>query len=63
MYPQPFKKIVEQQPKQDYISLKNIKHLHAKVQTQTTNDGIEGMQYLFDKHNMQRIENCTQVKL
>ena len=49
--------IVEEEAKQDYIGLEDIKHLYGREkETQGISDGIEDMQYLFDGHDMRLIE-------
>ena len=56
------KDIVEEQANQDYIGIEDIKHLYPRVKTQTTDNGIQGMRYLFDEHDMRLIEDGTRVK-
>ena len=51
-YGQPLKDIVEEQANQDYIGIEDIKHLYPRAKTQTTDNGIQGMRYLFDEHDM-----------
>ena len=52
-YGQPLKDIVEEQANQDYIGTEDIKHVYPRAKTQTTDNGIQGMRYLFDEHDMQ----------
>ena len=61
-YGQPLKDIVEEQAIQDYIGIEDIKHLYPRAKTQTTDNGIQGMRYLFDEHDMRLIEDGTRVK-
>ena len=61
-YGQPLKDIVEEQANQDYIGIEDIKHLYPRAKTQTTDNGIQGMRYLFDEHDMRLIEDGTRVK-
>ena len=51
-YGQPLKDIVEEQANQDYIGIEDIKHLYPRAKTQTIDNGIQGMRYLFDEHDM-----------
>ena len=54
---------VEEEAKQDYIGLEDIKHLYGREkETQGISDGIEDMQYLFDGHDMQLIKDGRRVK-
>ena len=62
-YRQPLKDIVEEHANQDYIGIEDIKHLYPRAKTQTTDNGIQGMRYLFDEHDMRLIEDGTRVKL
>ena len=52
-YGQPLKDIVEEQANQDYIGIEDIKHVYPRAKTQTIDNGIQGMRYLFDEHDMQ----------
>ena len=61
-YGQSLKDIVEEQANQDYIGIEDIKHLYPGEKTQKTDDGIQGMHYLFDEHDMRLIEDGTRVK-
>ena len=56
------KNIVEEQANQDYIGIEDIKHLYPRAKTQTTDNGIQGMRYLFDEHDMGLTEEGTRVK-
>ena len=60
-YGQPLKDIVEEQANQDYIGIEVIRHLYLKAKTQTTDNGIQGMRYLFDEHDMRLIQDGTRV--
>ena len=53
--------IVEKEAKQDYIELEDIKHLYGR-QKETTDDGIEDIQYLFDDNDMLLIKNGRRLK-
>ena len=48
-YGKKLKDIVEEQA---YIGIEDIKHLYPRAKTQTTDNGIQGMRYLFDEHDM-----------
>ena len=61
-YGQPLKDIVEEQANQDYIGTEDIKHLYPRAKTQTTDNGFQGMRYLFDEHDMRLIEDGARVK-
>ena len=61
-YGQPLKGIVEEQANQDYIGIEDIKHLYTRAKTQPTDNGIQGMRYLFDEHDMRLIEDGRRVK-
>ena len=61
-YGQPLKDIVKEQANQDYIGIGDIKHLYPKAKTQTTDNGFQGMRYLFDEHDMRLIEDGARVK-
>ena len=61
-YGQSLKDIVEERANQDYIGIEDIKHLYPGEKTQTTDDGIQGMHYLFDEHDMRLIEDGTRTK-
>ena len=61
-YGQPLKDIVEEQANQDYIGIEDIKRLYPGANTRTTDNGIQGMHYLFDEHDMRLIEDGTRVK-
>ena len=52
---------MKEEAKQDYTGLKDIKHLYGR-EKETTNDGIEDMQYLFNGHDMRLIEDGRRVK-
>ena len=62
-YGQPLKDIVEEQANQDYIGIEDIKHLYPRAKTQTTDDGIQGMHYLFDEHDMRLLRMVHESKL
>ena len=59
---QPLKDIVEEQANEDYIGTEDIRHLYPRAKTQITDNGIQGMRYLFDEHDMRLIEDGTRVK-
>ena len=60
-YRQLLKDIVEEQANQDYIVNEGIKHLYPRAKTQTTDNGIQCMRYLFDEHDMRLTEDGTRV--
>ena len=58
-YGKTLKDIAEEQA---YIGIEDIKHLYPRAKTQTTDNEIQGMRYLFDEHDMRLTEDGTRVK-
>ena len=52
---------VEEQAKQDYVGIEDIKHLYPQEKT-PNDEGIKDIQYLFDEHDMRMIEEGKRVK-
>ena len=54
--------VVEEQARQDYVGIEDIKHLYGREKTPVTDAGVEDVQYLFDGHDMRLIEDGNRVK-
>ena len=53
--------MVEEQAKQDYVGIEDIKHLYPQEKT-PNDEGIKDIQHIFDEHDMRLIEEGKRVK-